>query len=913
MNLLKAIFGDINEKEIKKIDKIVDQIEGMEAKISAYSDEQLSGQTQVLRERLANGETLDDLLPEALAVVREAAKRVVGMRAYRVQLIGAIVLHQGRIAEMKTGEGKTLVAPLAAYLNALTGEGVHIITVNDYLAERDKEWMGKIFEFMGMTVGCVVHGVEGEDRKNAYLADVTYGTNNEFGFDYLRDNMAMRKERLVQRPLNYAIVDEVDSILIDEARTPLIISGESAKSTDLYRVANKFALTLNKETDVKIDEKAKSIALTDGAIVDKFGQVEEGSELNDGVKKAEAYFNLENLSDPENIEISHHINQAIRARFLMKRDVDYIVKDGEIIIVDEFTGRLMYGRRYSNGLHQAIEAKEGIEVRKESQTLATITIQNYFRMYKKLAGMTGTAKTEEDEFRHIYNMDVVQIPTNKPVVRDDMDDAIYKNLKGKFQSVLKDIEERHAKGQPILVGTISIETSEFLGSILKKRGIKHEVLNAKQHEREAEIVAQAGRFGSVTIATNMAGRGTDIVLGGNPEFLAKRDMLKKGYPDHIIHRVSSPFVGDDPEVLEAKPIYDALYAEHKKITDEEAIKVKEAGGLHIIGTERHESRRIDNQLRGRSGRQGDPGSSQFYISFEDDLMRLFVSDRAKGIVETLGFEEDMQLENKMLTKSIENAQKRVEGRNFSIRKHVLQYDDVINKQREIIYGQRNKVMHGENLRDYILSMIEKVIERAIPMFTEGYKYPEEWDLDGLLNYLHPIFLPQGSIVFKDVESLTKESLKDIILNKAIELYEQKEQEIEPDRMRDVERAILLRIVDFHWIDHIDAMDDLKQGIGLRAVGQQDPVAAYKMEGFAMFEELIANIQEETIKALFHASIRTETEHKSVAVIKNTSHEDSGEKQSGKTFKTDKKIGRNDPCPCGSGKKYKKCHGANVND
>lgn len=913
MNLLKAIFGDINEKEIKKIDKIVDQIESLEAQVASYDDEKLSAQTQVFRERLASGETLDDILAEALAVVREAAKRVVGMRAYRVQLIGAIVLHQGRIAEMKTGEGKTLVAPLAAYLNALTGEGVHVITVNDYLAVRDKEWMGKIFEFMGMTVGCVVHGVEGEDRKNAYLADITYGTNNEFGFDYLRDNMAMRKERLVQRPLNYAIVDEVDSILIDEARTPLIISGESAKSTDLYKVADRFAQTLNKETDVKIDEKAKSIALTDGAIVDKFGQVEEGSENNDGVKKAESYFNLENLSDPENIEISHHINQAIRARFLMKRDVDYIVKDGEIIIVDEFTGRLMYGRRYSNGLHQAIEAKEGIEVRKESQTLATITIQNYFRMYKKLAGMTGTAKTEEDEFRHIYNMDVVQIPTNKPVVRDDMDDAIYKNLKGKFESVLKDIELRHEKGQPILVGTISIETSEFLGALLKKRGIKHEVLNAKQHEREAEIVAQAGRFGAVTIATNMAGRGTDIVLGGNPEFLSKRDMLKKGYSEHIIHSVSSPFVGNDPEVLEAKPVYDALYLEHKRITDEEAIKVKEAGGLHIIGTERHESRRIDNQLRGRSGRQGDPGSSQFYISFEDDLMRLFVSDRAKSIVETLGFEEDMQLENKMLTKSIENAQKRVEGRNFSIRKHVLQYDDVINKQREIIYGQRNKVMHGENLREYILSMIEKVIERAIPMFTEGYKYPEEWDLDGLLNYLHPIFLPQGAIVFEQVESLTKESLKDIIFKKAIELYEQKEQEIEPERMRDVERAILLRIVDFHWIDHIDAMDDLKQGIGLRAVGQQDPVAAYKMEGFAMFEELIANIQEETIKGLFHASIRTETEHKSVAVIKNASHNDGGEKKSTKTFKSDQKIGRNDPCPCGSGKKYKKCHGANVND
>lgn len=913
MNLMKALFGDINQKEIKKIEKIVDEIENLEPQIASYDDVKLSEQTGLLRDRLNKGESLDDILVEALATAREAAKRVVGMRAYRVQLIGAIVLHQGRIAEMKTGEGKTLVAPLAAYLNALTGEGVHIITVNDYLAERDKEWMGKIFEFMGMTVGCVVHGVEGEDRRNAYLADVTYGTNNEFGFDYLRDNMAMRKERLVQRPLNYAIVDEVDSILIDEARTPLIISGESAKSTDLYRVADRFATTLNKETDVKIDEKARSISLTDGAVVDKFGQVEEGSESKNGVHKAEQYFNLENLSDPENIEISHHINQAIRARFLMKRDVDYIVKDGEIIIVDEFTGRLMHGRRYSNGLHQAIEAKEGIEVRKESQTLATITIQNYFRMYKKLAGMTGTAKTEEDEFRHIYNMDVVQIPTNKPVVREDLDDAIYKNLKGKFESVLNDIETRHAKGQPVLVGTISIETSEFLGKLLKKRGIPHEVLNAKQHEREAEIVAQAGRFGAVTIATNMAGRGTDIVLGGNPEFLAKRDMLKKGYSEAIIHRVSSPFVGDDPEVLEAKPVYETLYETYKKVTDDEATKVKEAGGLHIIGTERHESRRIDNQLRGRSGRQGDPGSSQFYISFEDDLMRLFVSDRAKGIVESLGFEEDMQLENKMLTKSIENAQKRVEGRNFSIRKHVLQYDDVINKQREIIYGQRNKVMHGEDIRAYIVGMIEKVIDRAIPMFTEGYKYPEEWDLDGLLAYLHPIFLPQGAIVFSDVESLTKASLKEIILEKAEALYAEKEAEIGIERMRDVERAILLRVVDFHWIDHIDAMDDLKQGIGLRAVGQQDPVAAYKMEGFAMFEELIATIQEETIKALFHASIRTETEHKSVAVVKNESHLGSGNQKPAKTFKSDKKVGRNDPCPCGSGKKYKKCCGANTND
>lgn len=908
---MKVLFGDINAKEIKKIEKIADKIESLEPLMQGYSDDVLRSQTPVLKERLSSGETLDDILPEALAVAREAGRRVLGMRAYRVQLIGAVVLHQGRIAEMKTGEGKTLVAPLAAYLNALTGEGVHIVTVNDYLAQRDKEWMGKIFEFLGMTVGCVVHGVEGEDRINAYKADVTYGTNNEFGFDYLRDNMAMRKERLVQRPLNFGIVDEVDSILIDEARTPLIISGESAKSTDMYRLANLFALTLNKEEDVKIDEKAKSISLTDGAVVDKFGDVEEGSENKNGVTKAERHFGIENLSDPENIEYSHHINQAIRAQYLMKRDVDYIVKDGEVIIVDEFTGRLMYGRRYSNGLHQAIEAKENIEVRKESQTLATITIQNYFRMYKKISGMTGTAKTEEDEFRHIYNMDVLMIPTNKPIDRDDLEDAIYKNLKGKFTSVIQDIEARHAKGQPILVGTISIETSEFLSTLLRKSGIKHEILNAKQHDREAEIVAQAGRFKSVTIATNMAGRGTDIVLGGNPEFLAKRDMQRKGYSDYIIHHVSSPFVGNDPEVIEAKPIYDEIFEEHKRVTDAEAIQVKEAGGLHIIGTERHESRRIDNQLRGRAGRQGDPGSTQFYISFEDDLMRLFVSDRAKSIVESLGFEEDMQLENKLLTKSIENAQKRVEGRNFSIRKHVLQYDDVINKQREIIYGQRNKVLHGENLREYVLSMIEKVIERAIPMFTEGYKYPEEWDLDGLLNYLHPIFLPHGSIIFKDIESLTKESLKDIIYSKAVELYEIKEQEIDPERMRDVERAVLLRIVDLHWIDHIDAMDDLKQGIGLRAVGQQDPVIAYKMEGFDMFEEMIANIQEETVKGLFHATLRTDTEHKRVAIITGTS---GGDEQPGaKTFKTDKKIGRNDPCPCGSGKKYKKCHGANIND
>ncbi len=912
MSLLKLIFGDINEKEVKKLEKTVDQIEALESKYAAMSDHELQGQTALLKNRLAAGETLDDILPDGFAVAREAGKRALGLRAYRVQLMGGIVLHQGRISEMKTGEGKTLVATLPAYLNALSGEGVHIVTVNDYLASRDKEWMGKIFEFLGLTVGCVVHGVEGEDRRNAYLADITYGTNNEFGFDYLRDNMVMRQERLVQRPLNYAIVDEVDSILVDEARTPLIISGESAKSTDLYRIANIFAKTLRAEEDFKIDEKAKSIALTDGVVADKFGDIEEGSENRNGVTRAESYFGIENLSDPQNIEISHHINQAIRANYLMRRDVDYIVKDGEVIIVDEFTGRLMYGRRYSNGLHQAIEAKENIEVRKESQTLATITLQNYFRMYKKLSGMTGTAKTEEEEFRHIYNMDVVMIPTNKPIARQDLEDAIYKNFKGKFEAAIKDIEARHANGQPILVGTISIETSEFLSGLLKKMGIKHEVLNAKQHDKESEIVAQAGRFNSVTIATNMAGRGTDIVLGGNPEFLAKRDMLKKGYEEHIVNKVSSPIIGEDPIVLEAKPVYDALYAAHKIVTDAEAEQVKAAGGLHIIGTERHESRRIDNQLRGRAGRQGDPGSTQFYISFEDDLMRMFVSDRAKSIVETLGFEEDMQLENKLLTKSIENAQKKVEGRNFGIRKHVLQYDDVMNLQREIIYGQRNKVLHGEDIRESIMTMIEKVIDNTIPIYTEGYKYPEEWDLNGLFNHLHPIFLPQGAVKIDKVDELTVASLKEILFDVAKKVYELKETEIGEERIREVERTILLRVVDNHWIDHIDAMDDLKQGIGLRAVGQQDPVMAYKMEGFDMFEEMITNIQEETVKAMFHVTIQTETERKAVAKIVNVSGTGDGTTTK-KPAKSDKKVGRNDPCPCGSGKKYKKCHGANIED
>ncbi|WP_246542854.1 preprotein translocase subunit SecA [Fusibacter paucivorans] len=908
MSLLKLVFGDLNEKEVKKISKRVDAIEALEPKYQAMDEETLKAQTQVLRDRLQNGETLDDILYDAFAVVREAAKRVLGLRAFKVQLLGGIVLHQGRIAEMKTGEGKTLVATFPVYLNALEGKGVHVVTVNDYLAQRDMAWMGKVYRYLGLTIGCVVHGVEGEERKNAYLADVTYGTNNEFGFDYLRDNMVMNQERLMQRPLNFGIVDEVDSILVDEARTPLIISGESAKSTDMYRVADMFAKTLNAEEDFVTDEKAKSINLTDGLVVDKYGQQEEGSENRNGVAKAEKYFGLDNLSDPKNMEYLHHINQAIRARFLMRRDVDYIVKDGEVIIVDEFTGRLMYGRRYSNGLHQAIEAKEGIEVRKESQTLATITLQNYFRMYKKLAGMTGTAKTEEEEFRHIYNMDVVVVPTNRPIQRQDLDDGIYKNLNGKFNAVIEDIEAKHSEGRPVLVGTISIETSEYIAGLLKKRGIRHEILNAKQHEREAEIVAQAGRLGAVTIATNMAGRGTDIMLGGNPEFMAKRELTKKGYDEFVVNSVTSPVLPDVPDIEEAKALYDELYAKFKITTDEESDKVKAAGGLHIIGTERHESRRIDNQLRGRAGRQGDPGSSQFYISFEDDLMRLFVSDRAKSIVESLGMEEDMQLENKMLSKAIENAQKKVEGRNFGIRKHVLQYDDVMNKQREIIYGERNRVLHGDNIKENIVSMIDKVIERAIPMYTDGYKYPEEWDLEGLFTYLAAIFLPKGDVVIDNIETMTVEKLHEILSEKAQELYAVKETEIGPERMREVERAILLRVVDMHWIDHIDAMDDLKQGIGLRAIGQQDPVIAYKMEGFEMFDEMIANIQQETIKALFHATLQTDTERKRVAVITGTSGGDQAQSGGKKPFKADKKVGRNDPCPCGSGKKYKKCHG-----
>ncbi len=889
MALMDIIMGNLNEREVKRMRKTADKVIALEAEIQALSDDQLREKTTIFRERLEKGETLDQLLVEAFAVVREAAWRTLGMRHYPVQLIGGMTLHEGRISEMKTGEGKTLVATLPAYLNALSGKGVHVITVNDYLAKRDKEWMGQIFEFLGMQVGCVIHGVEGTDRKNAYLADITYGTNNEFGFDYLRDNMAIYFENRTQRELNYAIVDEVDSILVDEARTPLIISGEGSKSTSLYSMADLFVKGLRKDEDYIVDEKGNTVVLTDES----------------GVTKAERFFGVENLSDPENMEFSHHVNQALRARTMMRLDVDYVIKDGEIIIVDEFTGRLMFGRRYSNGLHQAIEAKEGLEVRKESQTLATITLQNYFRLYNKLSGMTGTAKTEEDEFKHIYGMDVVIIPTNRPVTRKDLPDSVYKSLTGKFNNVIEQIVERHKTGQPMLVGTISIETSEYLGLLLKKRGVPHEVLNAKQHEREAEIVAQAGRFGAVTIATNMAGRGTDILLGGNPEFMAKKEMRKMGHDEEMLYHITGPLEPRDPELQEARRIYQGIYAEKKAITDADAEKVKAAGGLHIIGTERHESRRIDNQLRGRAGRQGDPGSSQFYLSFEDDLMRLFVSDRIKEMVEKLGMDDDMQIEAGILSKSIESAQKKVEARNFGIRKHVLQYDDVMNRQRSIIYTERQKVLEGDNLRDHIAGMVDAVIDDTILRYTAASNFSEEWDIPKMLEFLHTVFLPREALTPADLEHVTREELKEKLQQIATAIYDAKEAEVGADRMRELERVLLLRVVDTKWIEHIDAMEQLKQGIGLRAIGQQDPVQAYQIEGFDMFNELIKFIEEDTVRYLYHVTVETQAKREVVAKETGTGGAD---QPKAPLKRPDQKVGRNDPCPCGSGLKYKKCHG-----
>lgn len=907
----EKFFGTHSEREIKRIEPIIEEIEAFDEKMQKLTDDELKAKTQEFKNRLESGETIDDILPEAFATVREAAYRVLGMKHYRVQLIGGVVLHQGRIAEMKTGEGKTLVATLPVYLNALTGKGVHVVTVNDYLAQRDKEWMGKVYEFLGLTVGCILHDMDNNARKAAYNCDVTYGTNNEYGFDYLRDNMVIYKHEMVQRELNFAIVDEVDSILIDEARTPLIISGEGDKSTKLYYAANTFVQTLkgrriepNEEKVSKLDREYKEETV-DFVVDEKSRNV---TITERGVEKAERAFGIENLADPSNMELSHHINQALKANNLMKRDIDYVVKDGEVIIVDEFTGRLMFGRRYSEGLHQAIEAKEGLDVRRESKTLATITFQNYFRMYKKLSGMTGTAKTEEDEFREIYNVDVIEIPTNKPVIRNDYPDAVYKGEEAKFRAVVNEIKEKNSKGQPVLVGTISIERSELLSKMLKKEGIKHEVLNAKHHEREAEIVAQAGRFGVVTIATNMAGRGTDIVLGGNPEFIAKSEMKRKGYSDEMISIVDSFADTNNQEMLAARKIYRELLDEAKKSTTLEGEKVIQAGGLHIIGTERHESRRIDNQLRGRAGRQGDPGSSRFYVSLEDDLMRLFGSDKIKSMIDTIGMPDDEPLEHNLLSKSIESAQRRIEGRNFSIRKHVLQYDDVMNKQREVMYAERRRVLKGENLREHVLSMAENIIDTSINTYTEGIKYPEEWDLKGLTDNISGFMPIKGMVTFERPEELTKESLKETLLDTATRLYESKEKEIVEEIIRELERVILLKIVDTKWMDHIDAMDQLKQGIGLRAMGNEDPVIAYQIEGFDMFEEMTKDIQENTVRALFHLERPEKVERERVARVTGASHGESEKKA--KPIVKGQKIGRNDPCPCGSGKKYKKCCGKN---
>ncbi|MDR7856876.1 preprotein translocase subunit SecA [Tissierella sp.] len=906
--LFDKIFGSYSDRELKKITPLVDKIESLDEQMKSLTDQQLKEMTLQFKNRLNQGENLDDILPEAFAVVREASDRVLGKKHYRVQLFGGIILHQGRIAEMKTGEGKTLMATLAAYLNALTGKGVHIVTVNDYLAKRDKEWMGKIYEFLGLTVGCIVHGITNAERKAAYNCDITYGTNNEYGFDYLRDNMVIYKEEMVQRPLYFSIVDEVDSILVDEARTPLIISGTGDKSTKLYEVADNFVRSLssriidpkedktdpfNREikeetVDFLIDEKAKSCSLTEN-----------------GTAKAESFFGIENLSDMENMEIAHHVNQALKARSIMKRDIDYVVNDGEVIIVDEFTGRLMYGRRYSDGLHQAIEAKEKMNVKSESKTLATITFQNYFRMYMKLSGMTGTAKTEESEFREIYNMDVVEIPTNKPIIRDDLADSVYRNENAKFKAVVNEIKERHSTGQPVLVGTISIEKSEALSKLLKKEGIPHEVLNAKQHSREAEIVAQAGRYNAVTIATNMAGRGTDIVLGGNPEFIAKLEMQKKGYPDEVLALVDSFFDTDSEEVMEARKVYKELHDKYKLETDENNKKVLAAGGLHIIGTERHESRRIDNQLRGRSGRQGDPGSTRFYIGLDDDLMRLFGGERMQNLIDTLKMPEDEPLEHSILTKTIENAQKKVEGNNFGIRKHVLKYDDVMNKQREVIYGERRKVLEGENLRSYIQDMTKSLIGENVEIFTRQSKFPEEWDIEGLENAMVNLLnIKKGFLKFDDIESLTKEILTDRIIEAAEAKYKAKEEEFGEERFREVERVVLLQVVDSKWMDHIDAMDQFRQGIGLRAYGQEDPVRAYQREGFDMFDEMTHSIWEDTVKYLYQVENPDKIQRKRVAEPLATNADEITKTIVNK----EKKVGRNDPCPCGSGKKYKKCCG-----
>ena len=917
MGLFSKIFGSTSDRAIKKNRSQVDEVMALEDSYSKLSDEELKDNTNKLKERLKGGETLDDILPEAFATVREASKRVLGMTPYKVQVEGGIILHQGRIAEMKTGEGKTLVETMPAYLNALEGKGVHIVTVNDYLAKRDRDWMGKIFEFLGLSVGCIIHDMPKDERKVAYASDITYGTNNEFGFDYLKDNMVIYKENMVQRELNYAIVDEVDSILIDEARTPLIISGQGDKSTDLYELAKTFVSRLSvrvQDPDEKIDPLDRFVKQeeeeeeTKDYIVNEKERTVLLTEL--GTKKAEEFFKVENLSDIENMEIIHHINQAMKARSLMKKDKDYVVKDGEIIIVDEFTGRLMFGRRYSDGLHQAIEAKEGLEVRSESKTLATITFQNYFRMYKKLSGMTGTAKTEEEEFQDIYHMDVIEIPTNKPVIRVDNPDEIYKTEGEKFGAVIEDIKARHATGQPVLVGTISIEKSEELSKLLKKTGIKHEVLNAKFHDKEAEIVAQAGRLGQVTIATNMAGRGTDIILGGNPEFMAKQAMRRKGLSEEEMAQVDSHEDTKDTEVLKNRKEYEEFVEQYKDELQEEKAKVIAAGGLHIIGTERHESRRIDNQLRGRAGRQGDPGSSTFYISAEDDLMRLFGGDRFKNAIDMMNMPEGDSIKSPLLTKLIESAQRKVEGNNYGIRKHVLKYDDVMNKQREVIYTERKKLLDGADFRDNIVAMIKDVIASFVNTMCFEKEDCGDWDFNSLFMHLKAIFdIDMEDIEGLNVKDVHKDELIDMLTEHALKKYEAKEREFTPEKFREVERIVLLQVVDDKWMDHIDAMDQLKQGIGLRSMAQEDPARAYAIEGFDMFEAMNEAIKEDTLRILFHvedpSKVKRKEQNKNIK--EGFEGDNAGEKKKPFVRKT-KKIGRNDPCPCGSGKKYKNCCG-----
>ena len=967
-NFLTKIFGTHSSHELKKIYPIADKVDALEEQFKKLTDDELRAKTDEFKQRYQNGETLDQLLPEAFATCREAAWRVLGMRHYRVQIIGGIVLHQGRIAEMKTGEGKTLVATLPAYLNALTGKGVHIVTVNDYLAKRDSEWMGKVYRFLGLKVGLVIHEVPPQARKAMYAADITYGTNNEFGFDYLRDNMAIYKNAMVQRDHAFAIVDEVDSILIDEARTPLIISGQGEKSSQLYEIADRFAAQLSclrvKEVDAKeeqddidadyiVDEKAKTATLTPH-----------------GQKRAEAYFKVENLSDPANTTLQHHINQAIKARGVMQRDVDYVVRDGQVIIVDEFTGRLMFGRRYNEGLHQAIEAKEGVKVEHESKTLATITFQNYFRLYGKLSGMTGTALTEEEEFRHTYQLDVIEIPTNKPVARKDNPDAVYKNERGKIMATIARIEQCHAKGQPILVGTVSIEKSEELSKILKAKGIKHTVLNAKYHEREAEIVAQAGKPGAVTIATNMAGRGTDIMLGGNAETMALdeikkylrrevEDRVQKGemdervahdYIDHMIYEANGHADTDDQEVLAIRAKFEELYSKFKTETDAAAEKVRAAGGLYILGTERHESRRIDNQLRGRAGRQGDPGASRFYLSLEDDLLRLFASDRISGIMDKLGMDEDEPIEHKLITNSIEHAQKKVEARNFDIRKHVLEYDDVMNQQREVMYGERRKILFGENLRENIMGMVKHIIRAEMDQYANAQLYPEEWQLDGLIEDAEKIYAPQGRLKKEELAAMSRDELQECLEKLAEEGYHNRELLFGEENMRELEKVVMLRVVDKKWMEHLDHMDMLRDGINLRAYGQRNPLVEYKIEALDMFEEMEADIQDQIASLMYHVSIITPEQQqeaaakqaaaqqpdaqeapaseqdkaKMEAIIKKqksqlqdhlqnaqASHGDevsAAEVKKKPVTKDGKKVGRNDPCPCGSGKKYKNCCG-----